>query len=178
MMSRSIPTINTSRLTLRGMRTEDFARFAAIWAIPAVITHIAGKPRSKADSWDAFLRNAGHWQISGFGQWAVQLRGFAEMAGQAGFFFGSRGLGADFDTYPETFWVLEPGAQGKGLGLEAVQAAHDWFDRVVAGRTVCMVTPENTGSSRIVEVLGYVPLREVEMAGDMVLLMTCKGPLV
>ena len=27
--------------------------------------------------------------------------------------------------------------------MEAAQAAHDWFDRVIAGRTVCMITPEN-----------------------------------
>ena len=175
-MSRNIPTINTSRITLRGMRTEDFARFAEIWATPEVVTHILGQPRSKGQSWDAFLRNAGHWQISGFGQWAVQPRGFADMAGQAGFFFGSRGLGEDFDPYPEAGWVLEPSAQGKGLGLEAVQAAHDWFDRVVAGRTVCIITPQNTGSLRIAEAMGYTLLREVEMDGDVVRLMTRKGP--
>ncbi len=177
-MSRTIPTINTSRLTLRAMRSEDFARFAEIWATPEVVTHISGKPRSRPQSWDAFLRNAGHWQISGFGQWAVQPRSMRDMAGQTGFFFGSRGLGADFDTYPEAGWVLAPEAQGQGLGLEAVQAAHDWFDRVIAGRTVCMITPENTGSLRIAEALGYVPLREAEMEGDTVCLMTRKGPPV
>ena len=177
-MSRNVPTINTSRLTLRAMRGEDFARFAQIWAIPEVVTHISGKPRSKAQSWDAFLRNAGHWQISGFGQWAIQPRGEAQMAGQAGFFFGSRGLGDDFDTYPEAGWVLAPNAQGMGLGLEAVQAAHDWFDRVVAGRTVCIITPENTGSLKIAHTLGYQAMREVEMDGDLVRLMSRDGPPV
>ncbi len=177
-MSRTIPTINTKRLTLRAMRAEDFARFAEIWAMPEVVTHIAGKPRSKAQSWDAFLRNAGHWQISGFGQWAIQPRSMRQMAGQCGFFFGSRGLGEDFDPFPEAGWVLAPDAQGMGLGLEAVQAAHDWFDRVIAGRTVCMITPENVGSRRIAEAVGYSALRETEMEGDAVTLMTRKGPPV
>ena len=177
-MSRTIPTINTSRLTLRAMRSEDFRRFAEIWATPEVVAHITGKPRSKALSWDAFLRNAGHWQISGFGQWAIQAHGQQQMAGQVGFFFGSRGLGDDFDPYPEAGWVLAPEAQGRGLGLDAVQAAHDWFDRVIAGRTVCIITPENKGSLRIAEALGYVPLRDVDMDGDMVRLMTRKGPPV
>lgn len=175
-MSRAIPTINTARLTLRAMRAEDFSRFAQIWALPEGATHISGKPRSKAQSWDAFLRNAGHWQIKGFGQWAVQPRGSADMAGQAGFFFGSRRLGADFDPFPEAGWVLAPEVQGRGLGLEAAQAAHEWFDRVVAGRTVCIIAPQNTGSMRIAETLGYRQIREAEIDGGIVNLMMRKGP--
>lgn len=177
-MSRAIPTINTSRLTLRAMRAEDFPRFAQIWAMPEVVQHIAGQPRTKAQAWDSFLRNAGHWQISGFGQWAVQPRGAAAMAGQAGFFFGSRCMGEDFDPYPEAGWVLAPEAQGKGLGLEAVQAAHDWFDRVIAGRTVCIIASANAASLRIAGILGYSVLRDAELGGETVHLMTRKGPPV
>ena len=177
-MSRTVPTINTARMTLRAMRAEDFPRFAEIWATPEVVRHISGKPRSKAQAWDAFLRNAGHWQISGFGQWAIQQHGDRQMAGQTGFFFGSRGLGEDFDPFPEAGWVLAPEAQGKGLGMDAVQAAHDWFDRVIAGRTVCIIAPENSGSFRIARALGYEALRETEMEGDRVVLMSRKGPPV
>lgn len=177
-MPRTIPTINTSRLTLRAMRGEDFDRFAQIWATPDVVTHISGTPRSKPDSWDAFLRNAGHWQIVGFGQWAIQLHGGKELAGQAGFFYGSRGLGEDFDRFPEAGWVMAPEHQGQGLGLEAVQAAHDWFDRVIAGRTVCIITPQNVPSRRIAEAVGYAVMREAELKGEHVLLLGRKGPPV
>ncbi|MGJ8628355.1 MAG: GNAT family N-acetyltransferase [Sulfitobacter sp.] len=177
-MSRTIPTINTARITLRAMRAEDFGRFAEIWAMPEVVTHIGGEPRPKSRSWDAFLRNAGHWQITGFGQWAIQVHGQKSMAGQTGFFFGTRSLGEDFDPYPEAGWVLEPGSHGMGLGLEAARAAHDWFDRVIAGRTVCMINFDNAGSLKIAAALGYVPLRETEFEGDVVQLMTRKGPPV
>jgi RimJ/RimL family protein N-acetyltransferase len=177
-MARNIPTINTARLTLRGMRAEDFDRFAEIWATPAVVSHISGKPWPKARSWDAFLRNAGHWQITGFGQWAIQIHRYPEMIGQTGFFFGARGLGDDFDPFPEAGWVLDPTAQGEGLGLEAARAAHDWFDRIIAGRTVCMITPDNHGSLGVAEALGYQSLREVEVEGEAVLLLARKGPPV
>lgn len=175
-MSRTIPTINTSRVTLRAMRAEDFPRFAEIWASPEVVRHIAGGVRSKAQSWDAFLKIAGHWQISGFGQWAVQPHGQRSMIGQAGFFFGSRGLGADFDPYPEAGWVLAGDAQGRGLGRDAVQAAHDWFDRIVAGRTVCLISPGNARSLKLAEAMGYVALRDTELDGAEVVLMSRKGP--
>ncbi len=177
-MSRAVPTINTARVTLRAMRSEDFARFAEIWATPEVVAHISGKPWPKARSWDAFLRNAGHWQIVGFGQWAIQPRGTREMAGQTGFFFGSRGFGEDFDPFPEAGWVLSPEAQGEGLGLEAAHAAHDWFDRVVTGRTVCMIAADNAASLRLAGALGYVPLREITVDETRVCLMARKGPPV
>lgn len=177
-MARNIPTINTSRVTLRGMRAEDFARFAEIWAIPEVVSHIGGAPSPKARSWDGFLRNAGHWQITGFGQWAIQPHGHAQMAGQTGFCFGSRGLGEDFDPYPEACWLLDPAFQGQGLGRDAAAAAHDWFDRVVAGRTVCLLRPDNENAMTIAQALGYGMLREARVDGDDVVLMTRKGPPV
>ncbi len=177
-MSRTIPTINTPRVTLRAMRAEDFGRFAEIWAMPKVVAYIYGEPRSKSKSWDAFLRIAGHWQIVGFGQWAIQIHGTKPMAGQTGFFFGSRGLGDDFDPYPEAGWVLEPELHRRGLGLEAARAAHDWFDRVVAGRTVCVIEPDNHASLRVAEILGYSLLRETEVDGTRVNLLSRKGPPV
>jgi RimJ/RimL family protein N-acetyltransferase len=175
-MSRTIPTINTSRLTLRGMRAEDFGRFAEIWAMPEVVQYIGGSPWPRSKSWAAFLRHAGHWQITGFGQWAIQQHRIPQISGQVGFFYGKRDLGEDFDDHPEAGWVLVPEAQGQGLAMEAAIAAHDWFDRVVTGRLVCMIDPDHTASLRVAEVLGYVPLREAEHDGTPVQLLTRKGP--
>ncbi|MEX3315089.1 GNAT family N-acetyltransferase [Sulfitobacter sp. PS-8MA] len=177
-MSRTIPTINTSRLTLRAMRAEDFPRFAEIWALPEVASRIFDGPRSKAQSWDAFLRNAGHWQITGFGQWAVQLHRQREVLGQTGFFFGSRNFDEEFDTYPEARLVLAPEAQDQRLGFEAARAAHEWFDRVITGRTVCMIAPGNIAALKIAGTLGYELLREAEVSGRPVRLLTRRGPPV
>ncbi|MEM1350722.1 MAG: GNAT family N-acetyltransferase [Pseudomonadota bacterium] len=160
-MSRSIPTINTHRLTLRGMRAEDFSRFAEIWARPEVVEYIDGVPWPRSKAWAAFLRHAGHWQIAGFGQWAINRHRAPEMSGQVGFFFAKRDLGADFDDFPEAFWALAPEAHGEGYAIEAVGAAHDWFDRVVTGRLVCLIDVRNEGALRIAEAMGYTPMRDV-----------------
>lgn len=175
-MSRMIPTINTSRLTLRGMRPEDFGRFAEIWSMPEVVRFVDKAPWSRGKAWAAFLRNAGHWQITGFGQWAVQRHRTTHMSGQVGFFYGKRDLGQDFDDFPEAGWVLEPGAQGFGLGFEAAKAAHDWFDRVVTGRLVCMISPEHDCSLHLAERLGYTHLRYSEYDETPVRLMERKSP--
>ncbi|MEE4188817.1 MAG: GNAT family N-acetyltransferase [Roseobacter sp.] len=175
-MSRSIPTINTHRLTLRPMRAEDFNRFAEIWAMPEVVRFIDGAPWPRSKAWAAFLRHAGHWQITGFGQWAINRHRAPEMSGQVGFFYAKRDLGADFDDFPEAGWVLAPDAHGQGYGREAIRAAHDWFDRVVTGRLVCMIDPRNTRSVIIAKEMGYRLMREATYEGDPVNLYERNAP--
>lgn len=175
-MARNVPMINTARLTMRGMRSEDFKAYAEIWANPEVVKYIGGEPCSRAKAWDAFLRLAGHWQIVGFGQWAVEIHRQPEISGQVGFFYASRGLGEDFDAYPEAGWVLHPAAHGQGLAKEATVAAHDWFDRIITGPSVCLISPENTPSLRLAKSLGYRSMRDAEYDGETVLLMMRKHP--
>lgn len=175
-MGRHVPTINTARVTLRAMRPGEFDRFAEIWAMPEVAMYIGGKPRSRSDSWKAFLVNAGHWQMTGFGQWGIEEHASKRLVGQVGFFHGARGLGEDFDSVPEAGWVLAPEAQGVGLGIEAAQAAHDWFDRVVTGPLVCMIDPDHSASARIAEQLGYVDMRLAEDEDGPIRLLSRKAP--
>lgn len=177
-MIRSIPILNTARLTLCGMRPEDFERFVEIWSDPEVVRYIGGVPRTRGEAWTAFLRNAGHWQMTGFGQWAIVQQSSRKLIGQAGFFFKDRALGDDFDPFPEAGWVLAPDMQGQGLGREAVQAAHDWFDRVIPGPLVAIVDSRNTVSLKLAERLGYTVLREAEFEGTPVHLFRRNGPPV
>ncbi|MEM6341632.1 MAG: GNAT family N-acetyltransferase [Pseudomonadota bacterium] len=157
-MNRVTPTINTQRLTLRGLRAQDFDRYAEIWSDEQVVVHIGGQRRSRDESWNAFLKIAGHWQITGFGQWAIEDHVSKRVIGQTGFFYGARGYGADFDAHPEAGWVLAPETHGNGFGREAAFAAHDWFDRVITGPLVCQITPENGPSHRLADALGYVKM--------------------
>ncbi len=173
---RTIPTINTSKLTLRAMRPEDFERYAEIWADVRVVRHIGRQPRSRGASWRAFLTNQGHWQMTGYGQWAIEDHRSKRMVGQVGFFLGMRDLGGDFDHWPEAGWVLAPEVQGLGYGHEAARAAHDWFDRVVTGPLVCLFEPGHERSRRVAEGLGYKGLRAAELEGEAVQLMVRKAP--
>lgn len=175
-MIRSVPNINTSRLTLRAMKPEDFNRFAQIWAMPDVVRHCRGQPMSRGKAWEAFLRNAGHWEMTGFGQWAVIEQGTRIMVGQTGFFFSACAYGEDYDPFPEAGWLLSPEAQGRGLAREAAEAAHDWFDRVIPGTLVARVNAENTASLRLAAHLGYEEMRETKCDGDSMVLLRRNGP--
>ena len=158
------------------MRPEDFNRFAEIWRNPCIVRHVGGKPRSRGEAWDSFLRNAGHWQMAGFGQWAVIQQSNRQMIGQSGFFYANREMGEDFDNFPEAGWILVPEAQGQGLGLEAAQAAHEWFDRIMPGPLVAMIDATNVTSQKLAEKLGYVLMRESNYNDTPVHLFKRKGP--
>lgn len=173
---RAIPVINTGRLSLRPMRKDDFDRFAAIWADPCVASACGTAPWGRGRAWEAFLRNAGHWQITGFGHWAVTEARQRRMVGQVGFSFGSERIDPSFDPFPEAAWVLAPEAHGNGLGREAAQAAHDWFDRIVTGPLVARVAPENRAALALAEALGYREMGRAEFDGRFALLMKRAGP--
>lgn len=173
---RAIPPIRTARLTLRAMIPQDFERYARIWACPETVAYVGGQPWDRTRAWASFLRNAGHWAMVGYGQWAIHPHGATDMVGQAGFFLGRAGLGQDFDIYPEAGWMLHPDAQGQGLGEEAARAAHDWFDRVITGPLVCRIAVGHTRSLAIAEAFGYVPLRDIVQDGDTVRLLFRRTP--
>lgn len=175
-MIRSIPNINTSRLILRAMKPEDFNRFAQIWATPEVAQNSSDQPTSRGKAWDAFLRNAGHWEMTGFGQWAVIEQRTRIMVGQTGFFFSACAYGEDYDPFPEAGWILAPDARGRGLAREAAMAAHDWFDRVIPGTLVARVGAQNTTSLNLAAHLGYEEMRETECRGESIVLLRRNGP--
>jgi RimJ/RimL family protein N-acetyltransferase len=179
-MIRSIPNINTSRVTLRAMRPEDFDRYAEIWAMPHALRTISGAPRDRRRAWETFLRNAGHWQMAGFGHWAVVDQRQREMIGHLGFLYGSTPVDEEFDTFPEVGWLMVPEARGSGVALDAAQAAHDWLDRVIPNKLVARISADNPVGRHIAEHLGYRELRQIEMTHDgtpqQVALMRRDGP--
>ncbi|MGR3803866.1 GNAT family N-acetyltransferase [Marinibacterium profundimaris] len=177
-MIRAIPNINTSRLTLRAMRAEDFDRFADLWASPIVGRHAAGGPLSRSRAWGVFLRVAGHWHMTGFGEWAIEDRTTRQIIGQAGFRYSVSDLGADFDAYPEASVLLLPDMLDQRFGLEAMTAAHDWFDRVITGPLVARVRDGDGAGAAVAARLGYARLRVVEDGGGPVLLLRRNSPPV
>jgi RimJ/RimL family protein N-acetyltransferase len=66
-----------------------------------------------------FMRGAGSWLLYGYGPLQLRLRGEPALIGNCGVFHTFRGLGDDFDDYPEAGWIVAQEHVGKGLGREA-----------------------------------------------------------
>ncbi|QOY91270.1 GNAT family N-acetyltransferase [Paludibaculum fermentans] len=151
-----IPLIETDRLRMRGHRMEDFLPSAAMWSDAGVTRFIGGRPFTEEEIWARFLRYSGLWQFLGFGYWAVEERATGRFVGEVGFADFKREVEPSIQGIPELGWALAPEAQGKGFATEAARAALEWSDvHLKAGRTVCLINPENAASVRVAEKCGF-----------------------
>ena len=61
-----VPTLTTSRLTMRGWREDDAAAYAEITADPEVMRFMGGAIDA-GESWRQLALFAGHWVLRGYG---------------------------------------------------------------------------------------------------------------
>jgi RimJ/RimL family protein N-acetyltransferase len=166
-----VPILETTRLKLRGHRIDDFPASAAMWANPVVTRYIGDTPLSEEESWTKFLRYIGHWDLLGFGYWAVEEKASGNFVGEIGFADYKRDIHLEIEIAPETGWVLVPQFHGKGYATEALQAALAWgdpyFDRNFSlSRTTCLIRPDNLASIRVAEKCGYREFQRTTYKGQ------------
>ena len=159
-----IPVLETSRLVLRGHRPDDFDASAAMWADPAVVRFIQGTPQTAEQSWQRFLRYAGHWAMVGYGYWVVAAKDDGRFMGEVGFADYRRALSVDVTGIPEAGWVLASHAHGQGLAVEAMTAALSWIDARFP-RTFALFDPAHAASMRVAGKLGFADPREIDFDG-------------
>ena len=167
-----IPKLETPRLRLRARRLDDFDAFAEIWASPSVVRFVGGVPLSREAAWGRFLRQVGHWQLLGFGYFAVEDRATGRFIGEVGFQDMRRDIVPSIEGLMEAGWILAEEAQGRGLADEAMRAALLWADAHGTGdRIACIIHPDHAGSLRVAEKLGFVAMGEGRYnGGPMVML--------
>jgi RimJ/RimL family protein N-acetyltransferase len=145
------PTLETSRLVLRGWRREDFAPYAAMLADADTARFITARGRglSEAEAWSETMWLVGHWQMLGYGMFVVEERSTGAFLGRVGPLHPP--WWPDF----EIAWSLAPAARGQGYATEAARAAIDWsFATRPIERIVSIIDPRNEASQRVAERLG------------------------
>ncbi|QJU59578.1 GNAT family N-acetyltransferase [Sphingomonas sp. AP4-R1] len=153
--------IETERLILRLHRPDDLAGRLAMTNDDAVVRFIGGETQDEEENWTRILRYNGHWALFGWGVFAIEEKASGAFIGEAGFADFHRGLGDDFDPYPEGAWVFSGAAQGKGYATEVMEAAIAWRERRFGpSRMVCLIAHENQASLRVAAKLGFAPFAE------------------
>lgn len=152
----AVPEIQTDRLRLRGHRIDDFDDSFAMWSDPAVTRFIGGKPSSEQQTWSRLLAYVGHWQLLGFGYWALEEKASGRFVGELGFADFRRDIEASAKGVPELGWALASRVHGMGYATEAVRAAVAWGDtQLRSARTFCMIDSQNLASIRVAQKCGY-----------------------
>src|SRR6478736_6112454 len=172
-MMQEGPVIETARLRLRRHRMDDLRSRMAMTGNPHVMRHFGGEEalQNEEENWSRLLRYAGHWAFLGYGLFAIEEKETGRFAGEIGLADFRRGLGPDFDHFPEAAWVVDEWAEGKGYATEAIRAAIAWHEEKFGPmRKVCIIAPENVPSLRVAAKLGFTRFATGEYRGRPVIL--------
>jgi RimJ/RimL family protein N-acetyltransferase len=165
----------TDRLTLTPVAAGDFDDLCRLWGDPAFATTIFPAALSSEEVWFRLLRDIGHWEAVGHGNWTVRETATGDYVGGVGVLDYRRLLDPPFDA-PELGWGMAPRFQGRGLAFEAVSAALAWCDdSLSAPRTVCMIAPGNAPSLALAERVGFHPYAETTYRGEPIILLERKA---
>jgi RimJ/RimL family protein N-acetyltransferase len=150
----------TERLLLRPFVAEDFEAFAAITGDAEVMRYIRAGALTREAAWWQLAKYLGHWQLRGYGLWAVVERAGGRVIGHLGYLDPDGGHGFEMG------WALARSAWGKGYAFEGARAAIDHaFTVLDREHIVCLIHPENARSIRLAARLGAVPEGEVHDGG-------------
>jgi RimJ/RimL family protein N-acetyltransferase len=155
----------TERLRLRAFRDDDLEAYAAICADPEVMRYLGeGKTLERRDAWRQMAMILGHWQLRGYGLWAVEERASGELIGRIGFFNPEGWPGFELG------WVLRRQSWGRGYATEgARRALAHAFGEMGRERVISLIYPANTPSIRVAERLGESLQDRTELFGHEVL---------
>lgn len=154
-MLTQAPTLETSRLRLRQLTLDDYEALVTCWANPDTVRYIgSGQPQDSEMSWGRLLRYIGHWQLLGYGYWAVCEKESGLLVGTMGIQDQKRNLTPRLK-YPEAGWTLSPTATGQGYATEALTAILAWADSNFTEPLCCIIDDDNLPSLRLAERMGF-----------------------
>lgn len=142
--------LETPRLRLRMFRQTDADAYADMLADPEVARYLShGQPLSPSDAWRHMAMLVGHWQLFGFGPWAVEERVGGELVGRIGPYCPAGWPGL------ELIWTIRRQSWGHGYATEGARAALIYvFKQMGRDRVISLIRAQNTASIRVAEKLG------------------------
>ena len=168
--------LTTSRLVLTPQGPGDYDALTRLWADPSFTGQIGLPVMSPETVWFRLLRDIGHWQVFGYGNWAIRRHGDDAYLGSVGLFNYRRELEPALDM-PEVGWGLDPAAHGQGFGREALAAVLDHADHgLKLERTFCIIGADNAPSFRLAARAGFTDARAATYHGEALTLLERARP--
>ena len=166
-----IPVIETERLILREFREEDFPTYEELAADINVMRYLGGKTQTQVEAWRHMAMLVGHWELRGYGYFAVEEKATGKFVGRVGFTDGTGWPGFELG------WTIAPSHQGRGLAFEAAQRLLRYaFEDLDKPHVISLIHPDNAPSRRVAEKLGEKIEGETAIIGMPVLIYGIDRP--
>lgn len=142
-----VPTIKTTRLTLRPLEQFDAEVLLRIYQTDGVLRYFPpSTPPTLEKIQRAIVRLQEHWNRYKYGRWGIIPNGENQIIGWAGLQF----LPELNET--EVGYLLDKSHWGKGFATEAARASIEFgFENCQLDHIIALVSPENIASRRVIE---------------------------
>ena len=158
---RAPPTLITSRLTLRQFQHEDWSAMHEHYSDPDCTKFTFGRALTEGESWRALASMVGHWQLRGYGPYAIVETETRLVLGTAGLWYPN-----DWPE-PEIKWALTRKYWGKGYASEAVRAVQEMAAEYFTGTPpISFINAENTPSIQLALAVGATLEKRVTFRGS------------
>jgi RimJ/RimL family protein N-acetyltransferase len=149
----------------------DFEPFAKMCADENVMRFLGGKPLDRLEAWRNMALHIGHWELRGYGHWAVEEKSSGQFVGRLGF-LNPVGWPAF-----EIGWTLSPQVWGKGYATEGARRALEYgFNELDKPHVISLIHPDNKASIRVAERLGEKLEGKTELFGNDLLIYGIDRP--
>jgi RimJ/RimL family protein N-acetyltransferase len=161
-MEYSVPLkIETERLSLRQFRDDDWRDLHRYYSDETAIQYTVGRAFSEGDTWRAMCSMLGHWNIRGYGPYAVEEKRSSRVLGIVGFWFPN-----DWPS-PEIKWALAPEFWGKGFAKEAATAVQQVGRQCMPNISlISLIHSKNEASKGLAIALGATFESEIDFRDD------------
>lgn len=160
-MSYKIPEkIETQRLILRMFQESDWMDLHKLYSDPECTKYTIQRTLTEGESWRTMASMIGHWQIRGYGPYAVEEKSTGHVMGPVGLWYPNDWPG------PEIKWALSRSYWGQGYASEAARAVRQMAATSMPETSlISLIFAENEPSIQLAIAIGAVFEEEIMFRG-------------
>jgi len=157
--------IETDRLVLRCFKEDDWVDLHQLYSDPECTRYTIQRTLTEGESWRTMAALIGHWQVRGYGPYAVEDKVSGKVMGPVGLWYPN-----DWPE-PEIKWALSRDFWGCGYARESAWATKKMAAEYMPGTSlISLIFPDNKPSIKLAEALGAKFEKEFKFRGQIALI--------
>ena len=150
----------TRRLILRCFKEDDWLDLHRIYSDPECTRYTIQRTLTEGESWRTMAAMIGHWQIRGYGPYAVEDKATGQVVGPVGLWYPN-----DWPE-PEIKWALCRDYWGRGYASEAARAVKKIAAEYLPETSlISLIYPDNQPSIDLAKAIGAKFEKEIAFRG-------------
>jgi RimJ/RimL family protein N-acetyltransferase len=150
--------IDTERLLLRQLVEEDWHALHEHYSDEDAVRFTLGNALTEGETWRTMAAMVGHWQLRGFGPYAVELKACKSVLGTVGYWYPNDWV------EPEINWALSRQYWGNGYASEAARAVQKVSIECFAeSPLISFINANNQPSIKLATAIGATLENKIEL---------------